>query len=326
TSDSAVYIRLLDFNAGAAEGFKESLDTLIGDTGRNANGIIIDLRGNPGGLFSEARDIAQLFLKMGEFIVGTSSRSKWNEESHIAETDGEYSRLPMAILIDNGSASAAEILAGTLKYSGHAVLVGDTTFGKGLVQSYLRLPEGDGLRLTISRYFFEGNRYINPLDSAAKVQGVGIAPDIFYKSIEDEPFYLELEWKLILLRFAHLRQDDIVSSTGSPEEKNRWLNLLREYAFKNKFSYKSETAKSAEKLFEEVESAALKKQAQKALKIAELLDEKLFEKFGDYLWLRLRQIAYERKYGSYKAYKEIVVPNNEPIKIASSALHQKEVQ
>jgi len=324
TPDSVVYIRLLDFNAGAADDFRNTLDTLIGINGRNAKGIIIDLRDNPGGLFNEAIGIAGSFLKKGEFIVGTSSRSKWNEESHFAESDGEYFQLPLAILTDIFSASAAEVLAGTLKYSGHAVLVGDTTFGKGLVQEYIRLPEGDALRLTISRYFFEGNRYINPLDSAADVHGVGLSPDVVCTYVEDEPFYLQLEWKLILLRFAHIHQDEIVSAAHNKNEKNRWLKEFRKYAYENEFSYKSETTESAERLANDSESSSLKKLADHAVRIAKLQDQKLFEKYGDFLWMRLCQIAFERKFGAFRAYKEIVVPQYEPIKMAAAALSLKD--
>jgi C-terminal peptidase prc len=324
TPDSAAYIRLLDFNAGAAEDFRNALDTLIRKENRAARGVIIDLRGNPGGLFSEARDIAEMFLKKGEFVVGTSSRSKWNEESYYATNEGDYSDLPVAILIDNGSASAAEILAGTLKYSGHAVLVGDTTFGKGLVQGFIRLPEGDGLRLTISRYYFDGDRYINPLDSAANVQGVGLSPDIGYSYVEEEPFYIQLELQLILLRFAHIHQDNLVDAIGYKNEKLKWIELLRKFAYENKFNYKSKITESAEWLVSDSDTDRGKSIANRAVKIARSLDEGLFEKYSDFLWMRLGQIAYERKYGTYAAYKDIVVLEYEPIQIASQALIKRD--
>ncbi|MGH8014733.1 MAG: S41 family peptidase [Candidatus Zixiibacteriota bacterium] len=324
TADSVIYIRLLDFNAGASEDFKKALDSLVGKSGRTARGIIIDLRGNPGGLFFEARNIAELFFKQGEFIVGTSSRSKWDEEQCFADKDGDYSNLRAAVLIDNGSASAAEILAGTLKYSGHGVLVGDTTFGKGLVQGFIRLPEGDGLKLTISRYFFEWGRYINPPDSAATVHGVGIAPDILYSYIEDELFYLQLEWKLILLRFAHAHQDEIISSLNDDSLKLQWLERFEKYALENDFDYKSVITESAELLAEGSQSPASKRLAERLIKNARQRDQKLFEKYGDFLWLRLCQIAYERKFGSYEAYKVIVVPKYEPIKIAAAATRPKD--
>jgi C-terminal peptidase prc len=324
TPDSAVYIRLLDFNAGSAGDFKNSLDSLIPEDQSKVRGIIIDLRGNPGGLFSEARNIAELFLKKGEFIVGTSARSKWNEESYTADKSGIYADLAVSILIDNGSASAAEILAGTLKYSGHAVLVGDTTYGKGLVQGFVHLPEGDGLRLTISRYFFEGGRYINHLDSAAKAHGFGISPDSFYTFIENDPFYQELEWKMILLRFAHKHQDELISMINDNNAKQVWLELLRKFAYENNFKYKSDVTRSAELLVLDCETATSRELAQRVARLANSEDAKLFEKYGDYLWMRLCQIAYERKFGTYKAYRDIVVPNYEPIKIASKSLSRKD--
>jgi len=324
TPDSAVYVRLLDFNAGAADDFKNALDTLTANDTKKIKGIIIDLRGNPGGLFLEAEKLAEIFLNEGEFIVGTSGRSRWNEETSVSKKNGDYSRFPLAVIVDNGSASAAEIVAGALKYSGRAVLVGDTTFGKGLVQGFVRLPDGDGLRLTISRYYFEGHRFINPLDSAAKVHGIGLPPDIYYSFIEESPFYLQLERELILLRFAHKYQEEIILSSNTEVELDKWINELKKFAYENEFSYKSELTKTTEWLVIDSDTPKIKRLAERALETAKSMDENLFQKHADFLWMRLRQIAYERKFGTYRAYKDVIVSEYGPIKTAAGALFKKD--
>ncbi|MCM2272998.1 MAG: S41 family peptidase, partial [candidate division Zixibacteria bacterium] len=130
THDSLIYVRLLDFDAGAAADLGRTVDSLMRAVPDAARGIILDLRGNPGGLFNEAYEAASLFLEPGQFIVGTDARSRWNREIHRSIGRDITNGLPMAVLVDRGSASASEIVAGALRQTGRAELVGDTTFGK----------------------------------------------------------------------------------------------------------------------------------------------------------------------------------------------------
>ncbi len=324
TSDSAIYVRLLDFNSGASHDLKSALDSLSSKGSKKAKGIILDLRDNPGGLLSEAGEIVELFLDEGEFIVGTSSRSRWNEESFITQKSGAYANYPFAIILNRGSASASEIVAGALKYSGNAVLVGDTSFGKGLVQGFIKMPDGDGIRLTISRYFFEGNKYINVFDSFDGEHAAGLAPDVFYPFEDGNPFYTELEQSLVLLEFAHKYQDELIASTDDEKSAASWIAKIKEFAFENDFKYSSNLTKSAEAFSKEVESSLLKRLAQKTVVLAESLDRQLFDEHRDFIWLRLRQIAHERKFGSYRAYKDVIVPEYRPISLAESLLAKKD--
>lgn len=324
TADSIIYVRLLDFNAGSSGDLKKAVDSLVEKSGVGLKGLILDLRNNPGGLFSEARRIAEMFLEKGSFIVGTLGRSKWREETYYVENEGGYENLPVAVIVNGGSASASEILAGVLKYSNHAVLVGDTTFGKGLVQGFISLPNGDGLRLTISRYFFEGQRFINnydSLDGKLSDTGTGLVPDIHYDFAEENEFYLELERSLLLTEFAHKHQNELVNAGIG--EKQKWLTLFKQYAAGNNFIYGSELTKKAKEFQSEVDTKALNKLAETAVKFANAYDENLYDDYAGQIWQRLRQIAHERKFGTYSAYKNVIVPESEVIGLASAALKEK---
>ncbi|OGQ90172.1 MAG: hypothetical protein A2289_19940 [Deltaproteobacteria bacterium RIFOXYA12_FULL_58_15] len=131
------------------------------------SGLVIDLRGNPGGLFDEAIAVSDLFLSEGP-IVSVTGKSGRVIEQHAAHERGTQPNYPIAILIDNGSASAAEIVAGALHDRGRARLFGERSYGKGSVQSILDLSDGSGLKLTVARYF---------TPSGQQIDSKGIEPD-----------------------------------------------------------------------------------------------------------------------------------------------------
>ena len=131
-------------------------------------GLILDLRNNPGGLLDEAVDVVDIFLKSGT-IVTTESRNKEVIDKREAREEGMEPTYPLIILVNGGSASAAEIVAGALQDSGRGVVLGTRTFGKGSVQSVIELSDGSALKLTIARYFTPKGR---------SIQAEGIAPDI----------------------------------------------------------------------------------------------------------------------------------------------------
>ncbi|NET47247.1 MAG: hypothetical protein F6K09_00510 [Merismopedia sp. SIO2A8] len=163
-SDDVVvgYIRLSQFNANATLELKNSLQKLIKE---GANAYLLDLRNNPGGLLQSGIDIAQLWLNDGT-ILYTANRNGIQdsfEATHTALTDA-----PLAVLVNSGTASASEILSGALQDNNRATLVGEQTFGKGLIQSLFNLSDGAGLAVTIARYETPKHHDINRL---------GITPD-----------------------------------------------------------------------------------------------------------------------------------------------------
>ena len=135
-------------------------------------GILLDLRRNPGGMFREAIRVVDLFVDSG-VIVSTRGREGVVLKEYTASRRGTYSDVPVVVLIDAGSASASEIVAGALRDHGRALLVGTRTFGKGSVQSTIDLPEGYGLKITTSRYYTPAGK---------SIQAEGIVPDVVIES------------------------------------------------------------------------------------------------------------------------------------------------
>ncbi len=165
------YVRLLSFSEGAHAQLANAIRKVQGE---GAKGIVLDLRHNPGGLLQEAVLSASLFLPEGEEVVSTRSRSQ-GEESY--ETSGERrSKLPLVVLIDGGTASAAEILAAALADDDEAPVIGTRSFGKGVFQEEQSLANGGALKLTVGEYFTpEG---VNLAESH------GIHPDV---KVSDDP-------------------------------------------------------------------------------------------------------------------------------------------
>ncbi|MFM7903124.1 MAG: S41 family peptidase, partial [Bacteroidota bacterium] len=150
------YIRISRFAATTYDEFMRAADKL---TLKGMNRMIIDLRGNPGGYLDAATKIADEFISEGKSIVYTEGKSRPRAE-YDATGGGKYESLPVVVLIDEGSASASEILAGALQDWDRATIIGRRSFGKGLVQEQTVLPDGSAIRLTIARYYTPTGRSI----------------------------------------------------------------------------------------------------------------------------------------------------------------------
>jgi carboxyl-terminal processing protease len=144
------YIQLTEFSEHTGEQFGHALQQLMRD---GIASLIIDVRNNPGGLLDAAVEVAEPFFRKGELIVYTQGRKPTDRDNYRSEALGEPLNLPIAVLINAGSASAAEVLTGALKDTARAVVVGERSFGKGSVQSVFKLNNGEGLRLTTARYY-----------------------------------------------------------------------------------------------------------------------------------------------------------------------------
>lgn len=156
--DGIGYVQLTEFSDHTAAQFDQALQQLIK---QGIHSLVIDMRNNPGGLLDAAVEVAEPFFKKDELIVYTQGRRPTDREEFRANVDGPPVTLPIAVLINAGSASAAEIVTGALKDTGRAVIVGERSFGKGSVQSVFRLANGEGMRLTTARYFTPGGATIH---------------------------------------------------------------------------------------------------------------------------------------------------------------------
>jgi carboxyl-terminal processing protease len=163
------YIRLTTFNQQTTRNLKKAFNDLPAEIGSaNLAGYIVDLRNNPGGLLREAISVSDTMLEKGE-IVSTRGRNE-DDSSRFSARRGDMARgLPIVVMINGGSASAAEIVAGALQDHHRAVIIGTQSFGKGSVQSIMPLPNSGALRMTTARYFTPSGR---------SIQAKGITPDI----------------------------------------------------------------------------------------------------------------------------------------------------
>jgi carboxyl-terminal processing protease len=148
--DGIGYIQLTQFSDRTGAEFRQALKRL---QEQGIQALILDLRNNPGGLLDAAVEVAEPFFKPGELIVYTQGRTAESRQERRAGRSAGGVVMPVAVLVNSGTASAAEIVAGALKDTARAVVVGETTFGKGSVQTLFRLQDGEALRLTTAHYY-----------------------------------------------------------------------------------------------------------------------------------------------------------------------------
>jgi carboxyl-terminal processing protease len=170
------YVRITQFGEQTATEFRDAIEKM---KKQSVEGLVIDLRNNPGGLLDQAVKFCDIFLKRGQLIVSTEGRSQhMKSEQYKATGRDEYPNVQLAILVNNGSASASEIVSGCLQDVGRAFIVGEQTFGKGSVQSIMPLEDGSALRLTTAKYYTPSHKVIHEH---------GITPDaIVPMSAEEE--------------------------------------------------------------------------------------------------------------------------------------------
>ena len=207
------YVRVTQFSEPTGKEFARAVADL---EKQGMDALVLDLRFNPGGLLTAAVDVAGEFLPSGSLVAYTEGRSAAAERRYLAPGKGHKARsYPLAVLVNGSSASGAEIVAGALKDTGRALLVGETTFGKGSVQSVISLPDGSAVRLTTAKYFTPGKQPIHEK---------GVSPHIRATMSSDD------EARLLALR----RQDDLPDGSKREEilavddvPKQRAVDALR---------------------------------------------------------------------------------------------------
>ncbi|MGA2526365.1 MAG: S41 family peptidase [Smithellaceae bacterium] len=170
--DNIGYIRIASFHERTADDLRKALRE-ISEKLQPMKGLVLDLRNDPGGLLIQAIEVSDMFLKSG-IIVSTRGRTKNMETKAMARNNGDEITCPMVVLVNEGTASAAEIVAGALQDNGRALIIGTQTFGKASVQTVIALEDGSALKLTTARYYTPKGR---------SIQAEGIKPDIVVKYI-----------------------------------------------------------------------------------------------------------------------------------------------
>ena len=175
--DGYAYVKITSF----IENTGRDLEKVMNDHEKNSKGIkglVIDLRRNPGGLLDQAIRVSDMYLPAGK-IVSTIGREKSKEEIVYASKKGKYTNFPLIVLMNEYSASASEIVAGALQDNKRAIIMGEKSFGKGSVQSVVKLGDGSGLKLTVARYY---------TPSGKSIQAEGITPDIELQAVDSDAF------------------------------------------------------------------------------------------------------------------------------------------
>lgn len=208
--DGYAYIRITSFIENTARDLEKAVDAHLAKH-KKVEGLLIDLRRNPGGLLDQAIKVSDMFLKEG-IIVSTIGRDKANKEVSSATRKGRFTEFPLLVLVDEYSASASEIVSGALQDNKRAVIAGQRTFGKGSVQSVVRLGDGSGLKLTVARYY---------TPSGVSIQAEGIHPDIEIEQVDPDAF------SKAILKGKSLREKDMQGHLRGDREKNASIESKR---------------------------------------------------------------------------------------------------
>ena len=171
-ADGYGYFKITNFIENTSRDLKKYIESH--KKKRGLKGVILDMRKNPGGLLDQAVKVSDLFLHKGD-IVSIIGRDKKKKEVKKATPKGTYEKIPVIVLIDEYSASASEIVAAALKDNKRGVVMGQKSFGKGSVQSVIRLGDGSGLKLTVARYY---------TPSGQSIQSVGVEPDVYIENVK----------------------------------------------------------------------------------------------------------------------------------------------
>ena len=208
-SENILYLRVSTFDANVEKKAREFIEK-----NKSVRGIVLDLRNNPGGLLNQAVGLTNLFVSDG-VIVSQKGRDESNNEAHKADPKKKVTDLPLAVLINEGSASASEIVSGALQDFKRAVVIGQKSFGKGSVQVVMPVDDKEAIRLTVARYY---------LPSGRTIQAVGVEPDVvvYAGKVPNEENNLTLKESDLK---AHL-QSELEKVEGKKESKNDDKNII----------------------------------------------------------------------------------------------------
>ncbi len=271
--DGIGYVKLRSFTRNCSKAMKSAIEDLKKEGG--LNGLILDLRSNPGGLLNESVDIVNLFVEKGEQVVSTKGKIKAWEKSYIVNNKPLDTQLPLVILINSTSASASEIVSGAIQDLDRGVIIGQRSYGKGLVQQTRKLSYNSQLKLTVAKYYIPSGRCIQALDysnrnedgSVGKVpdslatafqtrngrevfDGGGITPDIIMKTPIVSNIVMSLFKERLFFDYATAFrfENDSISKDFIFSDSN--YDHFESYLLGKEYFYKTKTEEALEKLKE----------------------------------------------------------------------------
>lgn len=285
-SDSIGYIKIVRFSRGAAEEVRSAIYDLR-QTGKLA-GLILDLRDNPGGLLESAVSICEIFLPKGSPIVATKGRISFNDTQYNSMLDPSEPDLPLAALINETSASASEVLAGALQDLDRAVIVGQTSFGKGLVQSVIELPFKTSLKMTTAKYYTPSGRCIQRIEYGKKYskgsvtenpdtsvfytkngrkvyESKGVKPDSLVDNEELNPFVNKLINDFYVFNWATKFTAGFDTLKNDFEIDNKMMKDFKEYIKKTDLPSESRALRKFREFKNSSENAGLSKKTKKLM-------------------------------------------------------------
>ena len=181
------YIKLAQFQENTSQELRNSLSVLEANNGKDLRGVVLDLRNNPGGLLGEAIEVVDEFIDQG-LIVSVKGRSEGQAREYYATKNGDFQDYPIVVIVNDGSASASEVVAEALQDNKRATIIGTNTFGKGSVQTIIRLEDGSGLKLTTAKFYAPSGRSISE---------IGVTPDVIVENKSSKDMQLETAVDLI---------------------------------------------------------------------------------------------------------------------------------
>ena len=270
--DNVGYIALSEFTEGSAQSFTNALDELFYN--RGIRSLIIDLRSNGGGIVDEALQIVNLFVEEGQAVVETKGKTANSNHTFRTRNTPRYKDLPLIVLVDKNSASASEIVAGALQDLKRAKLIGQRTFGKGLVQNVRPIVYGGHVKVTTSKYYLPSGRCIQAIDYSERQKGHelkkdtagGILPDI----VMDDSAKVDITYSLYMNNYffdyatRYHRLHDSIAKPEVFELEEEDIEDFCQYLDERKFKYETETSKFFNDMLkmahhEDLDSATLKR-------------------------------------------------------------------
>lgn len=351
------YVRLSTFSEDASTELKDAIKSL---KDQDIDGLIFDLRWNGGGLLNQAVQVASLFLGKNKLLVYTQGRTDDQQKKFFSQGDAIYGEGPLVVLVDAQTASASEIVAGAIQDWDRGVVVGDTTFGKGLVQQLYEMSDDITLKLTTAKYYIPSGRCIqkperskkNPdlffteeaeeIDTSSVAEkpemfftnggrivygGGGIVPDVVLSNEVLQPIEVNLERKQLFFDFAIRYTSEHKDLPRSFEPDEKILTEFKEFLKEKKFDYKTPEEIYIDTLEEVIKKENRVEHFQSALaNLRELIaqnKELNFETSKDYIKKSIKRDILMKLYGEKGYYEELILKGDSRVKKALEIMSGK---